>query len=44
MLRSLLALPMCVMLFVAPVLGDTRAKDRVALVFGMAAYQNVTAL
>lgn len=40
MLRYLLAL----LLLMAPAQAETRAKDRVALVFGMAAYQNVTAL
>lgn len=40
MLRYLLVL----LLLVAPAQAETRAKDRVALVFGMAAYQNVTAL
>ncbi|MBP9048558.1 MAG: caspase family protein [Tabrizicola sp.] len=40
MLRYLLAL----LLLMAPAQAETRAEDRVALVFGMAAYQNVTAL
>ena len=40
MLRYLLAL----LLLMAPAQTETRAEDRVALVFGMAAYQNVTAL
>lgn len=42
--RSLLALSLCLLLLVAPAFAESRAKDRVALVFGMAAYQNVTAL
>ncbi|MBK6368210.1 MAG: caspase family protein, partial [Polaromonas sp.] len=40
MLRYLLAL----LLLMASAQAETRAKERVALVFGMAAYQNVTAL
>jgi uncharacterized protein len=44
MLRTLLALPLCLLLLVSPALAETRANDRVALVFGMAAYQNVRAL
>ncbi len=44
MLRCLLALPLCLLVLVTSALAETRAKDRVALVFGMAAYQNVPAL
>lgn len=44
MIRHLLALPLLLVLLVHPALADSRAKDRVALVFGMANYQNVTAL
>lgn len=44
MLRRLLAFPLLFLLLVLPALGETRAKDRVALVFGMANYQNVTPL
>lgn len=44
MTRRLLALPLLLLLLIAPALAETRAKDRVALIFGMAAYRNVTAL
>ena len=44
MFRRLIALPLCLLLLVSAALAETRAKDRVALVFGMANYQNVTAL
>ena len=44
MLRCLLALPLCLLVLVTATFAETRAKDRVALVFGMAAYQNVPAL
>jgi uncharacterized caspase-like protein len=44
MFRHLLALPLYLLLLVSGALAETRAKDRVALVFGMAGYQNVTAL
>jgi uncharacterized protein len=44
MLRHLLALPLLVLLLMSPSLADTRAKDRIALVIGMASYKNVPAL
>jgi hypothetical protein len=44
MLRRLLALPLCLVLLASAVLAETRAKDRIALVFGMANYQNVISL
>jgi uncharacterized caspase-like protein len=44
MFRLLLALPLCLLLCVQPAPAETRAKDRVALVFGMAGYKNITAL
>jgi uncharacterized protein len=44
MFRRLLVLPICLLLFVTSALADTRAKDRVALIFGMANYASVTAL
>jgi uncharacterized protein len=44
MLRLLLALCLCFCGLTTSVLGETRAHDRVALVFGMAAYQNVKGL
>ncbi|RYI25927.1 MAG: caspase family protein, partial [Acetobacteraceae bacterium] len=44
MLRRLLALPLCLLLLASATFAETRAKDRVALVFGMANYQNVTPL
>lgn len=44
MYLRLLALPLCVLLLVTQSFAETRARDRVALVIGMAAYQNVTAL
>ena len=44
MLRQLLALPVCLLLLASAALAETRAKDRVALIFGMANYQNVTPL
>ncbi len=44
MFRRLLVLPLYLLLFVTSALADTRAKDRVALIFGMADYANVTAL
>lgn len=44
MFRSLLVLPLLLVLLSCPALAETRAKDRVALVFGMAGYQNITAL
>jgi uncharacterized caspase-like protein len=40
----LLALPLCLLLLVTSVLAETRAKDRVALVIGMASYRAVTPL
>lgn len=44
MFCRLLALPLCLLFFVTTAMAETRAKDRVALVFGMAGYQNITAL
>jgi uncharacterized protein len=44
MIRRLLALPLALLLLAAAALAETRAQDRVALVFGMASYKNVTAL
>ena len=44
MLRRLLVLPLCLLLLATQTFAETRAKDRVALVFGMASYRNVTAL
>jgi uncharacterized caspase-like protein len=44
MLARLLALPLCLVLLAGAALAETRAKDRIALIFGMANYQNVTAL
>lgn len=40
----LLALPFCLVLLVSSALAETRAKDRVALVIGMASYRSVTVL
>ena len=44
MFCRLLALPLCLLVFLSAAVAETRAKDRVALVFGMAGYQNITAL
>lgn len=44
MLRRLCILPLILLLLASATLAETRAKDRIALVFGMASYQNVTAL
>jgi uncharacterized protein len=44
MIRRLVALPLLLLILATAGLAETRAKDRVALVFGMAGYKNVTAL
>ncbi len=44
MLARLLAVSLFMLAFAGASTADTRAKDRVALVFGMANYQNITAL
>lgn len=44
MVRRLIVLPLCLLLLVTSAMAETRAKDRVALVIGMASYRSVTAL
>jgi uncharacterized protein len=44
MIIRLLALPLILLALASGTFAETRAKDRVALVFGMAGYTNVTAL
>lgn len=44
MLYRLLAFPLFLALLALPGLSETRAKERVALVFGMAGYQNIQGL
>ncbi|MBN8632093.1 MAG: caspase family protein [Rhodobacterales bacterium] len=44
MFRRLLAIPLFILILAVSATAETRAKDRIALVFGMAAYQNVTPL
>ena len=44
MLLPLLFLPLLLALLAFPAASETRAKDRVALVLGMASYQNIQAL
>ncbi|MFO1202817.1 MAG: caspase family protein [Tabrizicola sp.] len=44
MLRCFQTLLLCIVTLVAPAQAETRAKDRIALVFGMSAYRNVTQL
>ncbi|MBL9048782.1 MAG: caspase family protein [Tabrizicola sp.] len=44
MFRHLLTLSLLALLVLSPALADSRAKDRVALVIGMAAYREVPAL
>jgi TPR repeat protein len=44
MLYRLLVLPLFLALLAFPAASETRAKDRVALVLGMAGYQNIQAL